>query len=1002
MSTASSSSAQIPERVEALRGATPLASSGMREDSNSFTFLQVPATFERRHLERSATKRGSRWAWSRVTSSWIRVTIFLQNNPFQTFFRRPRMGNMMEVMQVAVSTGQGTARRGKALVPWDLGVSEVYGLASNSRAQQQEADRGTVMAVRSAIVINEIIQSQTRRSVPSAGTPPGSETGRKGLLGYAEPMQHWLWRSSKPHCKWSGGGRSWRRRRRCPRHNLGGWQARRRDSFHQSRHSLEGFTKSLDGGQRGGQFWPNGRTIKEKAQRTGEWKLCGRHEKSRTSSQTGRGGKRHVRRLWTRFLAEHPRALKTAEEYGSENYQLDEDVLKAWTERVGRFLKAKDFDEIVLRRPDRFVSPLNARLLEAWRQTFRRPRDGSWVRAGRPLSMCIPYCGIFPMTEEEDTELEEVPDMEAQLGAENYKSFLEEPDHARAEVQRYLDKGSCIELTEEQLREQFPVGTMSKAALTLKFKEDGAVKRRVIIDLLRSGGNERCRVRERIVLPRIQDVLDTVPERKSLWVHTQSAEGELGGPGSMWWSGAGVGRFVWHILPPGSSWERVGQHWATAWRPQWTQVDTWCSLQCSLDSEEHHWSWEGLPQCWQGCCSLWCLQMRCSRSCTWVIPCGFYKGLDGEEEKTWRWSSTCAEHLESSCSFAKGSVEQMRFGSERAWSSSWPRKWWYLTSCPRWWTRWNRHWRAGTTRAWCRSERSERWQGSCHGSAASLCKPGGASTSCTRSSQTVVDVRMDNERASKREDTRPKPFMAAVHRMELPRRWFIAMPDKLDKFALRRETLRQVPAQFALITDASPRGVGAIFADIDRQSRTIVPLEALEIPFTEEYARWMGIPWDDTQDRARWKRGRFWWPSRSGSTESEDRPCWSEQTAWWPLQRWRHQRCWTELERSWRWRPRNSALESSLRSTSRSMACGSRLAEPSTPTRTNTKTAGRGANASISKGKNNDVGLEPPWDRCSIEMGPSIQSGVGRLWRTWRHPKLGRWKRKLFRSFGGD
>ena len=237
--------------------------------------------------------------------------------------------------------------------------------------------------------------------------------------------------------------------------------------------------------------------------------------------------------------------------------------------------------------------------------------------------------------------------------------------------------------------------------------------------------------------------------------------------------------------------------------------------------------------------------MRCSRSCTWMIPCGFYKGLDGEEEKTWRWSSTCAEHLESSCSFAKGSVEQMRFGSERAWSSSWPRKWWYFPSRPRWWTRWNRRWRAGTTRAWCRSERSERWQGSCHGSAASLCEPGGASTSCTRSSQTLVDVRMENERASKREDTRPKPFMAAVHRMELPRRWFIAMSDKPDKFALRREPLRQVPAQFALITDASPRGVGAIFADMDRQSRAIVPLEALEIPFTEEYARWMGIPWDD-------------------------------------------------------------------------------------------------------------------------------------------------------------
>ena len=61
--------------------------------------------------------------------------------------------------------------------------AEIYGLATNSRAQQQEADRGTVMAVRSAMIINEVIQSQRRRAVPSVGTlenPPGSETGEEG------------------------------------------------------------------------------------------------------------------------------------------------------------------------------------------------------------------------------------------------------------------------------------------------------------------------------------------------------------------------------------------------------------------------------------------------------------------------------------------------------------------------------------------------------------------------------------------------------------------------------------------------------------------------------------------------------------------------------------------------------------------------------------------------------------------------------------------------------
>jgi hypothetical protein len=105
------------------------------------------------------------------------------------------------------------------------------------------------------------------------------------------------------------------------------------------------------------------------------------------------------------------------------------------------------------------------------------------------------------------------------------------------------------------------------------------------------------------------------------------------------------------------------------------------------------------------------------------------------------------------------------------------------------------------------------------------------------------DVKVEVERASKRDDTRPKPHMVAVHRMELPRQWFLAMFDKPDKFALRREPLYEVHPNFALITDASPLGVGAILADIDKVNKILVPLEALEIPITEDIAKWMGIEW---------------------------------------------------------------------------------------------------------------------------------------------------------------
>lgn len=189
-------------------------------------------------------------------------------------------------------------------------------------------------------------------------------------------------------------------------------------------------------------------------------------------------------------------------------------MLEEWTETVGKFLKTKDFEDVVLRKPGRLSSPLNAKLFEAWRKHSGDPERHlvSWIRQGTPLGMAaeIPYCGIFPSTDEEDMNVEDMPDIEAQLGVENYKSFREEPVHAKHEIDRYLEKGFCIEVTEDELKNQFPKGTISRLALILKEKEDGTIKRRVIIDLLRSGGNSRCKVNERIVLPRVQDVVDSL------------------------------------------------------------------------------------------------------------------------------------------------------------------------------------------------------------------------------------------------------------------------------------------------------------------------------------------------------------------------------------------------------------------------------------------------------------------------------------------------------------
>jgi hypothetical protein len=55
---------------------------------------------------------------------------------------------------------------------------------------------------------------------------------------------------------------------------------------------------------------------------------------------------------------------------------------------------------------------------------------------------------------------------------------------------------------------------LSLETLVTKAKPSGAVKYRLIIDLLRSGGNGLAKIPKRIVLPRVQDVVKDIQE---LW-----------------------------------------------------------------------------------------------------------------------------------------------------------------------------------------------------------------------------------------------------------------------------------------------------------------------------------------------------------------------------------------------------------------------------------------------------------------------------------------------------
>ena len=116
-----------------------------------------------------------------------------------------------------------------------------------------------------------------------------------------------------------------------------------------------------------------------------------------------------------------------------------------------------------------------------------------------------------------DTSLEEPqvpPDLEIQVGVKNYTSMLENEQAAQEEIDRLVEKNFVAVIDKKTLLDNFKEGTLSRLALISKQKESGTWKHRIITDLLRSGGNERSVVPERIVLPRISDFVQGV---QRLW-----------------------------------------------------------------------------------------------------------------------------------------------------------------------------------------------------------------------------------------------------------------------------------------------------------------------------------------------------------------------------------------------------------------------------------------------------------------------------------------------------
>ena len=138
----------------------------------------------------------------------------------------------------------------------------------------------------------------------------------------------------------------------------------------------------------------------------------------------------------------------------------------------------------------------------------------AWLRTSVPLGIEKPIksCGIFPETDETQigpADADNAAYTAVGAGFSNYASYAEHAQLADAELKRELDAGYLEWQRDKRVLER-RVGALrpAKMAVIVKRRADGKVKVRLIHDLRRSGTNQLIKTHERLVLPRLQDVID--------------------------------------------------------------------------------------------------------------------------------------------------------------------------------------------------------------------------------------------------------------------------------------------------------------------------------------------------------------------------------------------------------------------------------------------------------------------------------------------------------------
>ena len=211
------------------------------------------------------------------------------------------------------------------------------------------------------------------------------------------------------------------------------------------------------------------------------------------AQQGGRGWKGHRSTLEEVRCAIPGSFVDIAKDYGAKDCQPNEEIAGRWKEEFKALLKASKACEVVLREKLEFQSPLDPDMWAAWQRASSdlERHVAEWARHGALLGMACsipPSEGIFRKVDDVG-ELEEAPALELQAKLKNYTSVYEDLEGAGEELGRYWDE--LRQLSRDLTNLRFGSGTVSRLALITQVKDEGVIKRRIVIDLLRLRSRER-------------------------------------------------------------------------------------------------------------------------------------------------------------------------------------------------------------------------------------------------------------------------------------------------------------------------------------------------------------------------------------------------------------------------------------------------------------------------------------------------------------------------------